>query len=135
MDWSLKQVMDELVQRVLDGPMQFRFVLQPAMAASLGIRDGLADFRAGVPAILPALLTRAGDRASLWKMLLRRLRWSIFAATAIDAAVQYVMFRHIRPLSALIVGSALMALPYCIARGLSNGIRSRRGRPRRLRPV
>jgi hypothetical protein len=105
------------------------------MAACLGIRDGLADFRAGVPALLPTLLSHVGDHAALWKKLLRRLRWSILVATAIDAVVQYLMFRHVRPLSALIVGSTLMALPYGAARTLSNQIRSRRGQHRPVQPV
>jgi hypothetical protein len=134
MDWSIKQVADELVQRVLEGPMQFRFIVQPVTAACLGIRDGLSDFRAGAPQFFPALW-HAHERKTSWRTLLRRLRWPVLIATAVDAVVQHIMFGHLRPLSAVLVGTGMMALPYSAARGLANLIRSRRARPRRVQPV
>ena len=46
--------MDDMVTRFLDdlagrigGPLTFRLVLQPIVAAALGIRDGLLDARNG----------------------------------------------------------------------------------------
>jgi hypothetical protein len=128
MEWSIQQVFDELIVRVREGPMQFRFILQPAMAAALGIRDGLADCRAGAPPLLTTLFSR-GFGGMPWKKLLLRLCTPILVATAIDAVVQVLMFGHVRPLSALIVGTTLMAFPYCGARGLSNRLRMRPGRP------
>jgi hypothetical protein len=135
MDWSLKQVADELLLRVREGPMQVRFVLQPTVAAALGILDGLADARAGMRAIVPALFSHNHNRRFSLAKLVHRLRWSILIASAIDAAVQYVMFGHVRPLSALLVGSMLMAVPYCSARSLSSFFRSRRRRRPRVQPV
>ncbi len=44
----------------------------------------------------------------------------------LDGIAQYIMFGHVRPLTALLVGSTLMFVPYSAARGLSNRIRSRR---------
>ena len=42
------RIASQLVARV-SGPMKFRLVLQPAMAAFLAIRSGLADAKAGRP--------------------------------------------------------------------------------------
>ena len=130
MDWSLKQVADELVMRVRDGPMQFRFLLQPAMAVFLGIRDGLADSRRGAPPFLWGLLWHAADRGALFRALLRRLRGPVLIASTLDAVAQYLMFGYVRPLSAVLVGSTLMALPYCNARGLANRLRSKHNEAR-----
>src|SRR4051812_2092492 len=47
MDWSLQQIVEELVARITSGPMQFRLIVQPSMALVLGIRDGLSDAKAG----------------------------------------------------------------------------------------
>jgi hypothetical protein len=50
--------LEDLPKR-LTGPGRFRFVLQPLIATSLGIRSGVADARAGRP---PYLLGLASDR-------------------------------------------------------------------------
>src|SRR5215510_16070968 len=51
----------------LTGPGRFRFVLQPAVAILLGIRDGLLDARAGRPPYLYSLLFHQSQRGEqLW---------------------------------------------------------------------
>ena len=126
MAWSIQQVFDELVARVVHGPMQFRFLLQPTMAVCLGVRDATADFRAGAPPFLWGLFSHTIDRKSSATKLLRRLRGPVLIASTLDAIAQYAMFGHVRPLSAVLVGSTLMALPYCTARGLANRYRLQR---------
>ena len=42
----VEQFWHDLIDRP-DGPMRFRFVLQPVMATVVAIRDGLEDARAG----------------------------------------------------------------------------------------
>jgi hypothetical protein len=72
MDDMWTRFVSDMVGRV-SGPMRFRLVLQPAMAAFFAIRSGLADARAGRPPYFWALLS--GDRAardaaeleSIWK--------------------------------------------------------------------
>jgi hypothetical protein len=124
MDW-LSRIFDELVARITSGPMQFRLIIQPTMALILGIRDGLADAKAGSPPFLWGLLFRRSDLKPSLQAALRRLRIPVVMATLADALVQYLMFHHVRPLTAVIVGVLLMGVPYCIARGISNRIRSR----------
>ena len=131
MVFSLKEIANELVARFISGPMQFRLVLQPATAICLGIRDGLKDAQAGSPPFLQNLLFQVGCRRECLRKALQRIGRPILVATLIDAIVQFLMFEHVRPLSALTVGTLMMGLPYSAARDLSNRLQSRR-RARRL---
>jgi hypothetical protein len=126
MDLSLKAVFEELIGRLSTGPLRFRLVMQPAMAALLGVRAGFADARDGMPPFVSGLIFRRSARHGDLKTAFRHLMIPILIATILDALVQYVMFGHIRPVSALTVGTLLMSFPYCAARGLSNRIKSRR---------
>ena len=49
----------------IGGPMTFRLILQPAMAALLAVRAGLKDAREGRPAYFWAALTDEGQRGAL----------------------------------------------------------------------
>jgi hypothetical protein len=122
MDFCLKAIFEELVARVVSGPMQFRLILQPLTAVLLGIRDGHHDAKAGTPPLIWSLLFHTEHRKLHLINVLRRLTRPIIIATVIDVIVQYLMFRHVRPLTAVIVGTLLIWLPYSIARGLSNRI-------------
>ena len=133
MDLSLKTILDELMTRIATGPFQFRFILQPAMATLLGVRDGLADAKSGSPPFLWGLLSRRIASKGQFKTALRHLMVPVVIATVLDAVVQYLTFSHIRPLTALIVGTILMSLPYTTARGVANRLRSRRDTARKQR--
>ena len=121
----MKEIIEELIARVISGPFHFRLIVQPTMAICLGIRDGLVDAKAGAPPFVWGLPFHAGGRKPCLRSALRRLQVPILVATLADAIVQYLMFQHVRPVTALIVGTLLMGLPYSAARGLSNRIRSR----------
>jgi hypothetical protein len=118
--------LDELLARLHSGPMQFRLILQPTMAVLFGIRDGIQDAKAGRPPLIWSIVFGLGDRKELVKGMLRRLPGPILVATLVDAIVQYLMFGHVRPLMALLVGVSLMATPYSIARSITNRIVSKR---------
>jgi len=133
MDISLKEITDELIARIVSGPLRFRLIIQPAVAVFLGICDGLRDAKAGRPPFLWGLIFPQPGRGTALKEVLHRLARPVLFATLIDVIVQYLMFRHVRPLVALTVGTLLMGLPYSVARGFSNRIRSRRRAP--LAPV
>ena len=116
----LEGAVDELLARIDDGPMQFRFVLQPLMAICIGFLDGRRDARAGLPPFLWGLVAGGGGRMARLNSGLWRLRFPVIIAASLDALAQFIMFGHVRPLSALIVGSSLMAIPYAVSRGLTN---------------
>ena len=116
--------MDELLARFLgnlhdrvSGPMSFRLVLQPAMAAFFAIRAGLQDGRTGRPPYLWAILTDPAHRRDLlhegWKAIAK-----VFVmAVVIDAIYQFVQLRWFYPNEALIVAIVLALVPYLLIRG------------------
>jgi hypothetical protein len=127
MDLSLTALLDELTTRLSTGPFRFRLIMQPVMAAIVGARDGIADAKSGTPPFILSLMCRRAVSRTCLKTAIRHLTVPVLIATVLDATVQYIMFGHIRPLSAVIFGTILMSLPYSLARELSNRIRSRRG--------
>ena len=127
MDLSFTAILDELTSRLSGGPFRFRLIVQPVMAAILGVRAGVADAKSGMSPFILGLLTRRAVSKSHVKTALRHLTVPVLIATVLDALVQYIMFGHIRPLTALIVGTLLMSTPYSLARALSNRVRTRRG--------
>src|SRR4051794_19122389 len=112
MDWSVKSLVEELMLRLTSGPMRFRLIVQPSMALMLGIYDGLRDAKAGKPPLIWSIVFGIGDRRAHVKTLAIRLVRPIILASLADAIVQGLMFGHVRPLMALMVGTVLMALPY-----------------------
>ena len=62
MDDMWTRVVDQLAARVT-GPMKFRLVMQPAMAAFFAIRAGLADARAGRPPYFWTIVSRPTECA------------------------------------------------------------------------
>jgi hypothetical protein len=127
MDLSFTAILDELTGRLSGGPFRFRLIVQPTMAAILGARAGVADAKSGMPPFILSLLTRRTANKRHLETAARHLIIPVLIATLLDALVQYIMFGHIRPVTALIVGSVLMSTPYSLARALSNRVRSRRG--------
>jgi hypothetical protein len=104
----------------LDGPMHFRFFMQPLVAIAFAIRDGSRDAREGrrpwawklayVPEQRRALL------ASGWKGI-----WRIFViAIVLDVIYQLIEWRTLRPLGALVTAIILAVIPYVLLRGPVN---------------
>ena len=121
-------VLQRFIER-LTGPMHVRFVIQPAMAIILGIRDGIRDAREGRTPIIWDLCTRHEGRARKLKEVLTRLMVPLIVAIVLDAVVQYMLFQRVRVLGAVVVGTVIMGLPYSIARGIANRIASTRIHP------
>jgi len=128
------QIVTELIARISYGPMQFRFILQPVFATALGVRDGISDSRSDSPPFIWGLLYHPDVRSVAFRSALKRMRGPILVASLMDAVAQYLMFRHVRPLTAILVGTLLMGVPYSVARGLANRIRSKRP-TQRLSPL
>jgi len=124
---SFAQFLEDLVAR-LTGPMHFRLILQPLVAIALGIRDGLNDARAGRPPFITDLIVRPEGRKRQLKRALQSLIKPLVIAIILDAVAQYLMFGTIYPGAAVFVGVVVMAVPYSLARGLTNRIVSGRTR-------
>jgi hypothetical protein len=104
------------------GPLTFRLILQPLMAAALAVRAGLADANTGRPAYFWTILTNRADRRQLlregWKAVA-----AVFAVAAIiDVVYQVIVFRWIYPVEAFLVAFLLACVPYLLIRGPVNRI-------------
>jgi hypothetical protein len=116
---SLPAHLDMLIGR-WDGPLAFRIVIQPAVAALLAIRAGLRDARVSRPAYGWTVTTDPLQRRDLiregWKDV-----WKLFtAAVIIDLIYQVIELGWIYPGQALIVAAALALPSYFLIRGLAN---------------
>jgi hypothetical protein len=114
-----------------DGPGRLRFLVQPLIAIALGIRDGRRDAAAGHPPYVFGVLFVHATRKDELTTGLRTLAKPLVVAVLLDAILQYVILRSVRLWHALLAGTILIALPYAVARGLTN----RYVQHRRLRPA
>lgn len=122
-------MMPDTLQAMLSGPGRMRFILQPLVAAVLGWRDGRSDAVAGRPPYLYALVFSSGVRKDEVATALRTLTKPLAVAIVLDAVLQYVIFHAVRIWQALAIGTALIALPYAVARGLTGRYLRGRAKP------
>ena len=127
----IARVIANLVGRVT-GPLSFRLVLQPTMAATAAIKAGIDDARHDKPAYLWALANKPSHRRELlkdgWKDVTK-----VFAfAVVIDVVYQWIALRWVYPGEAVLVAFLLACVPYVLIRGPVNRLariwmRRRRG--------
>jgi hypothetical protein len=111
------RTLQDLIGR-LDGPLHFRFILQPLMASLLAIRDGRQDARAGRKPfrVLTDPTQRRQVLLSSWKSV-----GKVFAiALILDFAYQLMVFHRFYPSQALLVALFLAMIPYFALRGPVN---------------
>jgi hypothetical protein len=107
------------------GPMTFRIILQPLMAALLAFRAGWKDAQTGRPPYFWTILTDPGQRNDLlregWKSIAR-----VFVlAIVMDLIYQLIVLQWIYPLELILVAILLAVVPYLLIRGPVNRIVSR----------
>jgi len=107
------------------GPMTFRIILQPLMAALLAFRAGWKDAQTGRPPYFWTILTDPGQRNDLlregWKSVAR-----VFVlAIVMDVIYQLIVVQWVYPLELILVAILLAVVPYLLIRGPVNRIVSR----------
>jgi hypothetical protein len=99
------------------GPMTFRFVLQPTMAAIAALIDGLRDARTGSSPYLASILTDPKNRyANLHEGLISTAR-IILLGVVMDVIYQFVEFGTFFPGETAIIAILLAFVPYLLLRG------------------
>jgi hypothetical protein len=116
MDGMWERVGTQLLARV-SGPMKFRLVLQPCMAAFFAIRAGLADAKAGRPPWFWELVSNPPERADMIKEAWKRIGKVFILAVVLDVVYQLIVLHFVYPGEALIVAFILAIVPYVILRG------------------
>lgn len=125
MEDVLTRVWEDLIGRG-SGPFSFRLILQPLMAATFGILDGLKDARKGRPAYFWTLFTDPVERRILIRDGWQSLAKVFILAIILDVIYQVIVFRRFYPGEALIVANFLAILPYLLLRGPVNRLMRRR---------
>ena len=115
--------MDEIIARVWNdfvarttGPMWFRLILQPAVAAVFGTRAGLRNARRGASQSHPVHALDPAYRRAMFRQALHDVGKVLIAGVGLDAIFQLIALRAFYPLEALLVAFLLVALPYQIVR-------------------
>jgi len=117
-------VWSDLIGR-FDGPLAFRFAIQPIVAAILAIRDGIKDAKAKRPPHFFAIASDATHRRGLLQETWKQIRKVFIAAVIIDVIYEFVVFRWIYPVQPLLVAFVLAVIPYILIRGPVNRIARR----------
>ncbi|HTV47705.1 MAG TPA: hypothetical protein VMG59_04610 [Phycisphaerae bacterium] len=102
----------------LYGPMAFRLIIQPIMAAIMAMRDGCKDAKKEVPDYFGwSLITDPARRPQLLREAFKAVFKIFIVAILIDLIYQWEVFHWFYPGEALIVATILALVPYLIFRG------------------
>jgi hypothetical protein len=112
----------EHIPRRLTGPGRFRFLIQPTIAAVLGVAAGRSDAREGKSPYLYELFFHGEDRGALLRASIESIANLILVGILLDSACQWLILGASYPGAALVVGLVLIAVPYAVARSLSNRV-------------
>jgi hypothetical protein len=103
-----------------DGPMTFRFILQPTMAAIAAFRDGVHDARLGRTPYFLALLrgvrSAEGRSGRLWEGIISTARILILGVI-MDLIYQWLEFQTFYPAQSAVIAVLLAFVPYLLLRG------------------
>ncbi len=104
----------------LDGPLHFRFFLQPIMATLFAFRDGRIDAQQGRTPYGWSILTNPEHRQFLLKDGWKGISKVFILALVLDLVFQFVVWRALNLKTAFIVACLLSIVPYVLLRGLFN---------------
>lgn len=113
---SVETLWHDLIDRP-DGPMRFRFILQPLMAALAALHDGRKDARNGRPPYLVSMLHEPTERVALLREALNSTARIILLGLVMDMIYQAVVLRTFYPNQAVIIALVLAFVPYVLLRG------------------
>ena len=116
MDLAWTDVTAAVMDRV-SGPLRFRLILQPAMAAFFAVRAGLADVRDGKSAYFSMLVRDASDRRELADEAWKDIGRVFVLAVVMDGIYQYMVAGWIHPGEAVLAATVLAVVPYLVLRG------------------
>ena len=112
---------DGLLARI-EGPMSFRLIIQPLVALFFAVRDGVKDAREGQSPYFWALFTEPAHRRDMLESGWKSIGKVFIIAIILDLVFQYIVFRDIRPIGALLTGLILAVIPYLLLRGPVNRV-------------
>jgi hypothetical protein len=115
-DDALTRIASDLFGR-LEGPLSFRFVLQPLMAMFYATRDGIQDARRGRAPYFWSILAGRSGRWALLREGEHAVARVIALGVVMDVIYQVIVFRWIYPFQLIVTVLLLAFAPYLLLRG------------------
>jgi hypothetical protein len=100
-----------------NGPMSFRYILQPSMAAIAAIHGGIRDARAGRTPYFWTVARNPRERLGRLREGLTATARIILLGFAMDVIYQHLVFKTFYPVEALFIALLLAFVPYLLIRG------------------
>lgn len=115
----LQRFWTDMVNRT-DGPMTFRFFLQPTMAFLMALRDGIKDAKAGREPYWVRFRHAGPDaRRAAKREALSAVTRILLLGVAMDVIYQFRVFGGYRyPLETIAIAIVLAFVPYLLFRGV-----------------
>jgi putative flippase GtrA len=107
------------------GPLSFRFILQPSMAAIAAILDSVKTMRSGHVPYFWTFAHSPDKRVALLREGLNATARIILLGLAMDLIYQLIVFDTFHPVEALIIAVLLAYAPYLVVRALFTPIARR----------
>ncbi len=101
----------------LDGPLHFRFIMQPLMAITFAVIDGIKDAKMGRPAYFWAMVKNPDQRRELMRIGWKRIAKIFILAVILDVIYQIKVYHWFYPGETLTVAILLAIVPYLLVRG------------------
>jgi hypothetical protein len=127
METLWQRFVEHFVSR-LDGPLHFRFIVQPLMAVIFATLDGLKDAKAGKPAYFWAMVVNPEHRRELLKDGWKHFGKIFILAIVLDVIYQIKVHHAFYPVETLLTALALAVLPYVLLRGPVNRVAKMSGK-------
>jgi hypothetical protein len=123
----ITRIWDNLIERT-EGPMYFRFLLQPLMSLIFAFRSAIRDAKTGTAPYLWRFMATKGDRRPIASETWKDVGKIFILAVMLDIVYQLIVIFGKRekegfyPLESLLVAILLAIIPYVIFRGPLNRI-------------
>lgn len=104
----------------LDGPLHFRFILQPTMATLFAIMSGIKDAKTGKEAFFWKFICHREYRREMIRDGWQHVSKLFILAVVLDLIYQWKVYDRFYPVEALTVAFILAIAPYFILRGPVN---------------
>lgn len=114
------EVHDRIWKDIFDrpgGPMTFRFILQPTMAAIAAWRDGFKDARLGRSPYFWTLVHSPRERGERLREGVISTARIVLLGIGMDALYQYKVLQTFYPGEAVLIALSLAVIPYFLLRG------------------
>jgi hypothetical protein len=110
------RVWEMLIGRA-DGPLTFRLIFQPTVAAFFAIRAGLKDAHEGQTPYLWSVFSNPAHRRNLLRDGWKDVGKVFTIAVVLDVIYELIVYRWVYPGQALLVAAVLAIVPYLLIRG------------------